>query len=126
MLRQGYFAQHRESTKRTKYTDVAVSIGAKFIPLVFETYGSIGKSFQLLLNSLASELFRKWLNSDVEQESNMKACLLTLWRTRLSLTLQEANARLLLSKISRTNQATQRSQPTSTVDSSIVLMELNL
>ena len=54
MLRQGYFAQHRKRTKRTKYADVATSIGAKFIPLVLETYGSTGA------NSLQDLSTRTW------------------------------------------------------------------
>ena len=116
MMRRGHFAQHRENAKINKYSDMANAIGAKFVPLVLETYGSLGKSFQSLLKSLASELFRRSINSDHEQEITMKSKLIALWRTRISVTLQKANSRLLLSKLSRTHQSVQRSQPTYTVD----------
>ena len=120
MLQRGHFSSHRENTKRTKYGEAASSIGAKFIPLVLETFGSVGKSFHALLHSLSLELFRRSPNSDTELEIKMKAKLINLWRTRISLTLQKANARLLLSKISRTHQSTQRSSPTTMVDFSTI------
>ena len=65
MMRRGHFAEHRENTKNNKYSDTANAIGAKSAPLVLETYGSLGKSFQSLLKSLASELFRRSINSDI-------------------------------------------------------------
>ena len=120
MMRAGYFAQHRENSKNYKYSDMANAIGAKFSPLVLETYGSLGKSFQSLLKSLAAELFRRSINTDIEHENLMKSKLITLWRSRISVTLQKANSRLLLSKLNRTHQAIQRNQPASSVDFSTI------
>ena len=97
MLAQGYFAAHRESTKQTKYTPVADSISAQFIPLVLETYGNMGKAFATYLKLLAHELFKNSPNSDPTTELNLKGKLLNMWKARLSCVLQRANSRLLIS-----------------------------
>ena len=107
MMRRGHFAQHRENSKNNKYSDMASAISAKFSPLVLKTFSSLGKCFQSVLKSLASELFRRSINSDSEHDNFMKSKLIALWRTRISVTLRKANARLLLSKLSRTHQSVQ-------------------
>ena len=84
MLQPGHFSSHRENTKKTKYREAAISIGAKFIPLVLETFGSAGKSFHALLHSLSAELFRRSPNSNTELEFIMKSNLINLWKTRIS------------------------------------------
>ena len=116
MMRRGHFAHHRENSKNKKKSDMANAIGAKFSPLVLETFGSLGKSFQSILKSLASDLFRRSINTHIEYENFMKSKLIALWRSRISVTLQKANSRLLLSKLNRTHQSIQRSQPASAVD----------
>ena len=108
MLAQGYFAAHRESTKRTKYTPAADSISSQFIPLVLETYGKMGKAFATYLKLFAHELFKNSPNSDATTELNLKGKLLNMGKARLSCVLQRANSRLLISKLSRTQQALQR------------------
>ena len=66
MLEPGHFSVHRENSKRYKY-GLAVSIfGAKFIPLILETYGNMGAAFSAFLGKLSTELFRRQLNSDTE------------------------------------------------------------
>ena len=116
MLQQGYFATHRENTKRTKYGPTARVLGAKFIPLVLETLGTFGQSFTKFLKSLSMEFFRRATNTDADMERHFSNRLLTLWTNKISCTLQRANARLLLSKISRTQQTLQRNAPRANVD----------
>ena len=116
MMQPGYFSTNRENSKRTKYGQAARILGARFVPLVLETYGYFGSEFSLFLNKLANELFRREPNSDVEMEGVFKQKLKNLWINRISCTLQKANARLILSKISRTQQSVQRSAPRVAVD----------
>ena len=116
MLQQGYFATHREHTKKAKYGQAARILGAKFIPLVLETLGSFGPSFDKFLRSLSKEFFRRSPNTDADLERHFSSRLLTLWKNRISCTLKRANDRLLLSKLSRTQQTLQRNAPRAMVD----------
>ena len=59
MLQPGYFSANRENSKKNKYEGKAMAIGARFVPLVLETYGSMSKSFAALLHSLSLELVKR-------------------------------------------------------------------
>ena len=89
---------------------------AQLAPPVLETYGSFSKSLSAFLKLLAQELFRNATYSDPATEVNLKEKLLNLWKARISCVLQRANSRLLISKLSRTQQTIQRFSPTSLID----------
>ena len=83
-------------------------LGAQFIPLVLKTYCNVGAAFYDFL-----ELFHRispagGLNTDLEQEFFLKQRLKQLWIGKISVCLQRANARLILSKSSRTQQVAQK------------------
>ena len=84
MLSPGHFAGHREQTKRTKYLEAATLVGAKFFPLVLETMGTMGPSFQEFLQKIQLEFFRNAINSDPDTECEVRNKLLSLWATRIS------------------------------------------
>ena len=52
MLQPGHFATSRETSKRNKYGQVAVVFGAKCIPLVLETYGTMGSALSTFIRKL--------------------------------------------------------------------------
>ena len=116
MLVSNYFSNNRENTKRTKYGQAAAILGAKFVPLVLETYGSMGAAFSSFLNHLSFDLFRQTANSDSDTELFFKQRLKQLWTNRISVCFQIADARLILSKISRNQIAYQRHSTRLTVD----------
>ena len=90
MMQPGYFSANIENSKRNKYGQAARILGARFVPLVRETYGYFGSEFSLFLNTLANEFFRREPNSDVEMEGVFKQKLKNLWINRISCTLQKA------------------------------------
>ena len=90
-----------------KNLPAANSIAAQFMPLVRETYGNMGKSLLGFLKMLAHELFKNSTNSDATTESHLKGKLIGMWKARISCVLQRANSTLLISKLSRTQQALQ-------------------
>ena len=116
MLQPGHFSANRENAKRSKYGQAAVILGAKCIPLVLETYGNFGSAFSSFIGKLSVELFRSQSNLAPELETHFKNRLKQRWTTRISVCLQRANAQLIISKIIRTQQVTQRGAPTTKVD----------
>ena len=101
-----------ESKQRDKYLESARSVGAKFCPLVLETMGTMGLSFKKFIRKIQMEFFRNINSSDPNLGGELKIKLLHLWTTRFSCVLQIANAKLILSKLSRVQQATARGSPT--------------
>ena len=81
MMAPGYFASHREQAKRNKYAQAARIFGAKFYPLVLETMGAMGSSFQSFIKKLQSEFFRNSNNIDPDTEREMRSRLSHLWAT---------------------------------------------
>ena len=71
---------------------------------------------RLCLHQIPFELFRSSANSDLNTESTLTGKLIKMWKTRLSCVLQKANARLLISKLSRTQQAMQQGSPPTLID----------
>ena len=116
MLSPGYFAAHREQSKRNKYLESARLVGAKFFPLVLETLGTMGPSFKKFLRKIQLEFLRNMTNTDPDTEREISNKLLNLWTTRISCVLQRANSRLILSKLSRIHQAVSRGNPAVSVD----------
>ena len=116
MLSPGYFAAHREQSKRNKYLESARLVGAKFFPLVLETLGTMGPSFKKYLRKIQLEFLRNMPNTDPDTEREISNKLLNLWTTRISCVLQRANSRLILSKLSRIHQAVSRGNPAVSVD----------
>ena len=94
MLRQGLLLTRKH--EEYKIWRCCSQDRCKIYTISLETFGSLGKSSNALLHSLSSKLFRHSPNSDMELEIMMKSKLINLWRTRISLTLQKSNARLLL------------------------------
>ena len=91
-------------------------LGAKFIPLVLETYGNMGAAFSSFLGKLSMELFSRQLNSDADDQDYFKNRLRQMWVGRISICIQTANTWLIMSKISRTQQVSQRGAPRLAVD----------
>ena len=100
MLTKEHFSTHKERAKCNKYREAASIIGARFIPLVLETYGQMGQSMQNFLRRTATELFNRSWNYDLETSPDLKSKLVRLWPAWVSSVLQRASARLLMSKIS--------------------------
>ena len=116
MTLQGHFSVHMERTKINKYLDSATSIGARFIPLVMETYGNFGTSFKSFLRAISREYFNRAWNYDPDTANELCAKLTNLWTARLSSVLLRANARLRMLKFSRNLLPTHHGLPTTHMD----------
>ena len=116
MQQPGHFSSYREHHKRTKYQVHSDSIGARFYPLVLETFGFMGPAFHKFLRYVAFEHFERSSNSDPDSEDRLKSAVMRLWRFKISAVLQRANARLILSKSTRVSQMMQSSSPHASTD----------
>ena len=114
MLQPAHFTVNRDNSTRSKYGQAATILGVKFIPRVLETYGNMGSAFSSFLGKLSMELFSRQNNSDPEVQNHFKSR--QLWNSKISVCLQRASARLIISKISRSQQANQRWAPSIGVD----------
>ena len=112
---------YREQAQRNKYSQAARIVGEKFFPLVLETMGSMGSSFQSFIKKLQSEFFRNSNEIDPDTEREMRSRFSHLLWTKISRVFQRANARRILSKLNRTQQALQSHHSTATVDFSGVV-----
>ena len=101
MLSPGYFAAHREKTKRNEYSKAARIVGAIFFPSRTGDTGNNGTKLQKFFRKVQLEFFKNVNNSDPDLEREVRNKLLHLWTTRISCVLQRANARLIVSKLSR-------------------------
>ena len=79
MLTRGSFSTHRKKAKTKKYHEAANIIGATFIPLLLEMYGSFGKVFNAFIKSTATEYVNRGRNNDPDTLSNLKSPLSKLW-----------------------------------------------
>ena len=92
----GHAASIREKEKKEKYhqRQYPGGIQPEVTPLVFEHFGRWGQDAIDFLKSLATR------SRDEYGHSN-KTDFLSLWRRRLSTTLQKANAKVILKKVDR-------------------------
>ena len=116
MMTNRYFAAHRECSKITKYSPAAQTLGAQFVSRVLESYGKFGNQFTSFLRHMSREFFNRCWNYDPECAEDLRAKLVQLWTSRISSVLQSANARLIMSKISRAMHSSQTADPMVHVD----------
>ena len=83
MTLPGHFAQYREQNKNRKYLHRASAIGAMFSLLVLVTSGTMGASFNYMMQKMARSSFQNALNTDPSTEEFLKSRMLTLWRCRI-------------------------------------------
>jgi hypothetical protein len=86
-------AKVRERHKVSNYEAVSVQAGAKFYPLVFETYGAWGPGMV--------EFFDVIISHASEARGVRKDILATYWRRRIAVTLHKAIASEILQRIGR-------------------------
>ena len=116
-----HFTLLKEAQKRHKYNNTASLIGASVFPLVAETFGALGPSFQKFLHICVNGYFQRIFLSHPTREEIHKSVIMRSWRSRISCALQKANARLLFSKASRSSNANQSGQRPHYVDITEVL-----
>ena len=97
-------------------------VGAEFFLFVLETPGMMDPSFKKFLRKIQLEFLRNMTNTDPDAEHEISNKLPNLWTTRISCVLQRANSRLILSKLSRIQQAVSGGNPAVSVDFSNMAM----
>ena len=97
MTRPLYFATAAEERKIRKYDRAARQINNTFIPMALETFGALGREANKFLKKLASRYLRSLPNPEISNRS----ILMRYWRSKISCTLQRANAKLIISKSNR-------------------------
>ena len=97
-------AVRREQHKEGKHGDDVRGAGNEFVPWVFESFGAMGPQ--------GRALFMRWIRqAEVVSESGcvlteeedgwMRAALSAQWQQQFSMTLQRANAQIILGGASR-------------------------
>lgn len=92
-----YFTTAAEERKIRKYDRAARQINNTFIPMALETFGALGKEMNKFLKKIASGYLRSLPNPEISNRS----VLMRYWRSKISCTLQRANAKLIISKSNR-------------------------
>jgi len=97
-INKGRAARLQEQSKNREYAAMAENNDLHFSPIVFETYGTVGKIFAdfLEVNALAG-----WRKSE---KSIPLSIIRDYWKKRFSVVLQVMNARMLLSRVDRVKQ----------------------
>ena len=86
----GYAAISRDKIKNDKYLDIATSLGYLFKPVAVEVFGR--------WSPVASSLFHQVARRPSEDFLNDRNSFVNYWRKRLSVCLQQGNARIILRK----------------------------
>ena len=110
----------RERQKVTKYKNLSRSLGMSFVPLVFETFGTLGASMQVWLKAMAHKAANQGSRCPVGPPT-VVAMLVTNWRRRLSCALQKANAALFLRRSFNGSRAHFRGSSPSAFDFSVLM-----
>ena len=99
----GAVASRREKIKHTKYDSQLLPGGyaPTAIPLVFEHYGRWGDEAQQFLKTLSLMSY----DEDVRQNASN---FTTYWRRRLSVQLQQCNARVISSRLLKLTRKVKR------------------
>ena len=101
----------RESAKRSRHEADVVRAGGHFVPLVYDTYGTMGEEAEAWVRGLiavATIEQPEWMLACGAGEAEMmewdrwaRAQLGADWRRRMSVALQRGNARIILSGAAR-------------------------
>ena len=90
--------------KNQKYGESCVAIGARFLPLAFETFG--GTSDEVM-----KSLLRNLVGRGSEAKQIPFSCLLSHWKRRLATALQRENALFILNTSANILYASNRYTP---------------
>jgi hypothetical protein len=93
----GYAAAAGEALKKIKYDEDSREAGMLFLPVIFETFGRWGSSFEAY--------FKRLMNYGAQFRKLDLGILTSYWRKRLSVTLHRTIAASILSKIGKYNSA---------------------
>ena len=106
----------RESAKRSRHEADVVRAGGHFVPLVYDTYGTMGEGAEAWFRGLVAVAPiepPEWMaasgasSEDIaDWERHARAQLAADWRRRLSITLQRGNARIILGGAARARSGT--------------------
>ena len=101
----------RESAKRSRHEADVVRAGGHFVPLVYDTYGTMGEGAEAWVRGLVAVATiqpPEWVMAGGAGETEMmewdrwaRAQLGADWRRRMSVALQRGNARIILSGAAR-------------------------
>ena len=100
----------REGAKRSRHEADVVRAGGHFVPLVYDTYGTMGEDAEAWVRGLIAVATiepPEWMVASgdhselVEWDRWARAQLGADWRRRMSVALQRGNARIILSGAAR-------------------------
>ena len=104
----------RESAKRSRHEADVVRAGGHFVPLVYETYGAMGREAEVWFRGLIAVAHiepPEWMAGaeapELEEYDRWaRAQLSADWRRRMSVALQRGNARIILGGAARARSGT--------------------
>ena len=91
----GAAAMLREQQKHAKYLEASKQVAHNFVPLIFESYGRMGKYTKEFMKNIAKDCIKKQLS---REDSQLTAQLLNRWWIQLSCSLQKGISNLILSR----------------------------
>ena len=91
----GAAAMLREQQRNAKYLKASRQVAHNFVPLIFESYGRMGKYTKEFMKNIAKDCIKKQLS---REDSQLTAQLLNRWWIKLSCSLQKGISNLILSR----------------------------